>query len=109
MEPVATPPPAPLVVVSSDTHAGPLLTEQLRPYCPARYLDDFDAFVARRDSDRAALATLMSNVRIPDDEAVRHYRNLQTSGHHNMRDRLRDLTISEREFESELRAIFTKT
>ena len=38
--------PEPLVVVSSDTHIGPLVEEQLHDYCPSEYRDDFDAFVA---------------------------------------------------------------
>lgn len=29
----------PLVVVSADTHVGPQLVEDLRLYCPPRYLD----------------------------------------------------------------------
>ena len=38
---------APVIVVSSDCHIGPRLVEDLRPYCPKEYLDDFDAFVDR--------------------------------------------------------------
>jgi predicted TIM-barrel fold metal-dependent hydrolase len=33
------------LVVSTDSHAGPVMETQLRHYCPAKYLDDFDAFV----------------------------------------------------------------
>src|SRR5438105_2248893 len=36
---------APLIVVSCDTHAGPRLKEDLRPYCPEKYLEQFDDFV----------------------------------------------------------------
>src|SRR5216684_1945751 len=36
----------PYLIVSSDSHAGPSLTRQLRAYCPARYLDDFDRFAS---------------------------------------------------------------
>jgi hypothetical protein len=32
------------LVVSSDLHAGPSLQRDLRPYCPARYLPDFDEY-----------------------------------------------------------------
>ena len=35
-----------LIIVSSDTHVGPRLAEDLRPYCPAKYLDEFDAYTA---------------------------------------------------------------
>ena len=37
------------VVVSTDSHVGPSLARQLRGYCPAAYLDEFDDFVAGRD------------------------------------------------------------
>ena len=36
----------PVVVVSNDTHIGPRLIEDLRPYCPSKHLDDFDRFAA---------------------------------------------------------------
>lgn len=38
------------IVVSSDSHVGPSVTEQLRPYCEAKHLDDFDHFVAEMES-----------------------------------------------------------
>jgi hypothetical protein len=31
----------PVVIVSSDTHVGPLLEAQLRSYCPKKYLEAF--------------------------------------------------------------------
>ena len=37
----------PIVIVSSDTHVGPRLQQDLRPYCPNRYLTAFDDFVER--------------------------------------------------------------
>jgi hypothetical protein len=33
---------APVVIVSSDTHIGPRLHDDLRPYCPAKHLEAFD-------------------------------------------------------------------
>jgi predicted TIM-barrel fold metal-dependent hydrolase len=36
---------APLVVVTTDTHVGPRLKDDLRDYCPKQYLGEFDAFV----------------------------------------------------------------
>jgi predicted TIM-barrel fold metal-dependent hydrolase len=33
------------IVVSTDGHVGPSVTEQLRPYCEAEHLEDFDRFV----------------------------------------------------------------
>jgi predicted TIM-barrel fold metal-dependent hydrolase len=35
------------LVVSSDSHAGPSLERDLRQYCPASYLQDFDDFAQR--------------------------------------------------------------
>jgi predicted TIM-barrel fold metal-dependent hydrolase len=32
----------PAVIVSSDSHVGPRLEEDLRPYCPAAWLEEFD-------------------------------------------------------------------
>jgi len=46
-----------LGVVSSDTHIGPLLDKQLRPYCPQKYLDAFDEYA------RGARAALMTTCR----------------------------------------------
>ncbi len=41
----------PYVVVSGDSHAGPSLGEDLRPYCPPEHLDAFDVFAnAHRES-----------------------------------------------------------
>ena len=34
----------PVVLVASDSHVGPRLVEELRPYCPAKRLDAFDRF-----------------------------------------------------------------
>ena len=36
---------SPYIVVSTDSHAGPRMETQLRPYCPAKYLDVFDEHV----------------------------------------------------------------
>ena len=43
----------PYLVVSTDAHAGPSVAHQLRDYCPAAHLDDFDRFVAALDADHA--------------------------------------------------------
>lgn len=37
------------VVVSTDSHVGPSVKEQLREYCESKYLDDFDGFVAEME------------------------------------------------------------
>ncbi len=44
----------PYLVVSADGHVGPTLNGDLRPYCPARHLDEYDAYAreAARDAQR---------------------------------------------------------
>ena len=74
----------PLVVVSSDTHIGPLLNEQLRAYCPDRYQRDFDDFAEHVRTARAVLRSALA-------ASPRVARNQQTDGHHNVHARLRDL------------------
>ena len=37
-------PSPPVVIVPNDTHIGPRLVEDLRPYCPKQHLDEFDRF-----------------------------------------------------------------
>src|SRR5687768_12716884 len=37
------------VVVSIDSHVGPSVKDQLRPYCDAKHLDDFDRFVTEME------------------------------------------------------------
>ena len=34
-----------VVIVSCDTHIGPRVKEDLRDYCPKKYLEEFDDFV----------------------------------------------------------------
>src|SRR5438477_9847499 len=63
-----------LGVVSSDTHIGPLLREQLRLYCPRRFLDAFDDYAS---GARAA--------------PFFQHPNLQAAGHHDVHARLRDM------------------
>ena len=71
----------PLVVVSSDTHIGPLVEEQLRDYCPSEHLDDFDAFVVAR-KEAATTRGLAPFGGHP---------NSRTAGHHDVGARLRDM------------------
>ena len=84
----------PAVVVSCDSHAGPLLREQLRAYCPRAYLRQFDEFV---DRYRAAQVTETGTNRGDDgddgDEPYTHvgHPNIAIRGHHDMASRLRDM------------------
>ena len=36
---------APLILVTADSHIGPRLNYDLRPYCPEQYLDEYDDFI----------------------------------------------------------------
>src|ERR1700730_18518269 len=86
---------APLVIVSCDTHIGPRLREDLRPYCPEELLEDFDAYAGVLEEKRAAAAAAKKRVsfgdtRMGDDWSVR-LDNLQTPGHFDMHARIQDL------------------
>src|SRR4051812_39871250 len=73
---------APLIVVSCDTHVGPRLKEELRPYCPQQYLDQFDDFVNYIEGTN----TVRQAGR---EDEIRTL--LRTSGHYDPHQRLRDL------------------
>jgi predicted TIM-barrel fold metal-dependent hydrolase len=70
----------PVVVASCDAHTGPLLREQLRPYCPQKYLEAFDDFAARYD------ASGMRNM-------GRTHQNIGLEGHHDATARLREMDL----------------
>ena len=48
----------PVVIVSNDTHVGPRLIEDLRPYCPSSDIDEFDRFAAMTAEQRQAAEQL---------------------------------------------------
>jgi hypothetical protein len=66
----------PVVIVSNDTHIGPRLVEDLRDYCPARYLDEFDRFAQSSTAQKAAAKKLLKGSGYLD------HPNLRTPGHH---------------------------
>ena len=76
-------PEAPVVIVSSDTHIGPLLRTQLRDYCPARHLPEFDELVARHETARDARAATATGFTA--------HPNQRTDGHFDVHARLRDM------------------
>ena len=76
----------PIVVVSSDTHIGPRLVDDLRPYCPVGHLDAFDDFAAQ-----AAAAREEVYGRFPGRNTAKFTRNRRTTGHYDVHARLRDL------------------
>jgi hypothetical protein len=74
----------PIVIVSNDTHVGPRLVEDLRPYCPSRHLDDFDRFAEASAQEKAAAASMLGGSGYLD------HPNLRTPGHHDPAARLAD-------------------
>jgi len=74
----------PVVVVSNDTHIGPHLIEDLRDYCPTRYLDEFDRFAASAAEEKDAAATMLAGSGHLD------HPNFRTAGHHDSVARLAD-------------------
>ena len=74
----------PVVIVSNDTHVGPRLVEDLRPYCPAEYLEEFDRFAAMTAEQRREAQRLLGGSGYLD------HPNLRTPGHHDPVQRLAD-------------------
>ena len=66
-----------VVIVSSDCHIGPRVKEDLRPYCPKKYLEDFDEFCKWLESKESGVGGI---------DAL----NL-TKGHYDRDERTRDL------------------
>src|SRR5262245_56034477 len=73
-----------VVIVSSDTHVGPRLVEDLRAYCPAQYVDEFDRFAERAAAEREAATAMLAGSGNLD------HPNLRTPGHHDSAARLAD-------------------
>jgi predicted TIM-barrel fold metal-dependent hydrolase len=74
----------PVVIVSNDTHIGPRLVEDLRDYCPAACLDEFDRFAATAAAEKDAAAEMLRGSGYLD------HPNLRTPGHHDSAARLAD-------------------
>jgi predicted TIM-barrel fold metal-dependent hydrolase len=76
-----------VVAVTSDSHVGPLLNEQLRDYCPQQYLEQFDEFTAWAET-----LPKRSPSPDPDDDPRRsHLRNALTTGGWDPHERIRDM------------------
>jgi predicted TIM-barrel fold metal-dependent hydrolase len=73
-----------VIVVSNDTHIGPRLVEDLRPYCPAQYLDEFDRFAASTANERDAATSML------EGSGYLSHPNFRTAGHHDSAARLAD-------------------
>ena len=64
-----------VIIVSCDTHIGPRVKEDLREYCPEKYLSDYDDFLRYLEANPP--------LAVPGPDA--------TTGHFDMHQRLRDL------------------
>lgn len=51
------------MIVSTDSHVGPSLEEQLRPYCPKEYLEQFDEFTREVNRARGSDPTIPAHIR----------------------------------------------
>ena len=77
----------PAVVVSCDSHVGPLLRAQLRDYCPKEHLDEFDAFAAEHEATHG-----FTHTGEYDGAAfVAEHPNMSVAGHHDITARLADM------------------
>ena len=81
----------PAVVVSCDGHVGPLLEEQLRPYCPPAYLERFDDFVRQHEQAEEAMAQSSGSDEARLQQMFREHPNRRTAGHHDVNVRLADM------------------
>jgi predicted TIM-barrel fold metal-dependent hydrolase len=68
----------PYLVVSADSHAGPALVRQLRPYCPSRHLDAFDEYAAAQ-ARQSAPATDEANLSAEEVQSRRRQGGLHAS------------------------------
>jgi predicted TIM-barrel fold metal-dependent hydrolase len=86
---------APVVVVSADSHVGPRIKEDLRPYCPSSHLDEFDAFVAEYTPPEGGTHVHVDVDEYPYPEAQERARrareNAAVLGHYDMDARLADM------------------
>jgi len=80
-------PQGPITIVSCDSHIGPTL-QQLRPFCPDRHLDRFDAFAADADREWRRVTAAFSGR--ASDAFTRNHR---TEGHHDGAARRRDMDL----------------
>jgi predicted TIM-barrel fold metal-dependent hydrolase len=84
-----------VVVVTADSHVGPRIREDLRPYCPSAYLDEFDAFVASYTAPEGGTHVHVDVDGYPYPEARERARrareNAAVAGHYDMQARLDDM------------------
>src|SRR5271155_1375847 len=76
-----------VVAVTCDSHVGPQLREQLRDYCPKKYITEFDDFVKWADAQPA----LMPAPAPDEDPRLSVHRNVLTTGGWDPHQRIRDM------------------
>jgi predicted TIM-barrel fold metal-dependent hydrolase len=89
----------PLIFVTTDSHIGPRLKEDLRAYCPRKYLAEFDDFIRAEEpnSDPTQLYGTFAHVkgnesaRTAYETSFAALKRNATPGHHDVHERLRDL------------------
>jgi predicted TIM-barrel fold metal-dependent hydrolase len=89
-----------LIVVTTDSHIGPRLKEDLREYCPKRHLADYAAFLRAVEpfSDPFGIYKMFDDAAADDSSASRGrqlsfaaLKRNATPGHHDVRERLKDM------------------
>lgn len=80
---------SPVMVFSSDNHVGPRMRD-LRPYCPEKYLSDFDEFAASEYADPVKNIP-MAEPWCSNEYNAQRRNNLQTTGHYDPHAFLRDM------------------
>jgi predicted TIM-barrel fold metal-dependent hydrolase len=89
-----------LIVVTTDSHIGPRLKDDLRAYCPKAYLEDYDEFLgAVEPYSNPFMIYKMFDEDAVDDSTASMGRKLSfaalkrnaTAGHHDVRERLKDM------------------
>src|SRR4051812_19592035 len=84
-------PAAPAVIVSCDSHVGPRLIEDLRDYCPKKYLEQYDDMVAQEQAGKAAMMEAFNKSGGARGAAISGHRNMKTAGHYDPHVRLREM------------------
>ncbi|HEX5267452.1 MAG TPA: amidohydrolase family protein, partial [Acidimicrobiales bacterium] len=82
---------APALIVSCDSHVGPRLVEDMRPYCPKKYLERYDAFVAKHQAEQEAMREMFAKSGGARGAAFTNHPNMATPGHYDPHVRLRDM------------------
>ncbi len=95
----------PYLVVSSDAHAGPAPELYLRPYCPERHLEAFDAYCREQRKATEELQSFVEDHKAPPEAEGMHptrkelafeglARCIACEGHHDPNVHLRDMDES---------------